>query len=230
MGFEGATQRNITPPENKSTNSTPSSNTSSLPTFVQTGQYVNAMHIELFFCAVEGGEWAFSYNPTEETRSRTLKFAFGHPFLLYEFLAVSALCLSTQRPAQQSLYRDESTRLQSHALRMFNETVRDVNTQNIIPSFLFSGLLGLATLFETFHDPTLEANDWAFFEKVLQSIRLLQGVRTFIDGWWEFLLKSEIKHVLDDGVSPDLDWSDPCSPSVRKLPIWNIETARIRRQ
>jgi hypothetical protein len=41
-------------------------------------------------------------------------------------------------------------------MRLFNETIRDLNAQTIISAFLFSGLLGIATFFETFHD---EAGD-----------------------------------------------------------------------
>jgi hypothetical protein len=137
-----------------------------------------------------------------------LKHAFTYPFLLNELLAVSALHLSTCQPAQQSLYREEATRLQSQALRMFNETTQDLNPQNIIPVFLFSVIQGTATFFETFHDPTYEASDWTFFEKIIQSIKLLQGVRAIIDGWWDVLITSEIKKILKEAVAPDLEWSD----------------------
>jgi hypothetical protein len=80
-----------------------------------------------------------------------LKHAITYPFLLNELLAASALNLSTRRPAQQPLNREEAIRLQSQALRLFNETIRDPNFQNIIAPFLFSALQGIATFFETFH-------------------------------------------------------------------------------
>jgi Fungal specific transcription factor domain len=138
-----------------------------------------------------------------------MKHAFTSPFLLNEILAVSALYLSTRRPAQQSLYRDEATRLQSQALRVFNETIHDLNNQNIIPVFLFSGILSIATFFETFHDPTYEASDWTFFEKIVQSIRLIQGVRSIIRGWWHFLITSDIKDILlKEAAIPNLQWTD----------------------
>ena len=175
---------------------------------MQVVPYVNATHVELFYYAIEESEWAFGYDMKKETRPYLLKHAFTYPFLLNELLAVSALHLSTCRPAQQSFYREEAARLQSEALRLFNETVCDLNAQNIVPAFLFSGLLGIATFFETFHDPAYKESDWAFFEKIVQSVRLLRGVRTIVEGWWDFLLTSEIKHILDEAVRPNLDWSN----------------------
>jgi hypothetical protein len=174
---------------------------------VQVEPYVNATHLELFYYIIEGHEWAFSHGD-EGTRTHVLNHAFAYPFLLNELLAVSALHLSTRRPAQQSLYREEATRLQSQALRMFNETTRDLNQQNIIPVFLFSILQGIATFFETFHDPTYDASDWTFFEKIIQSVKLLQGVRNIVDGWWDFLVTSDIKDILKEAVAPDLEWND----------------------
>ena len=207
-----APQRNepktITPPETTSRSNTPASSSSTRPAPVQVEPYVNATHVELFYCAIDGSEWAFGYDVKGETRPRVLKHAFAYPFLLNELLAVSALHLSTCRPARQSSYREESTRLQSQAMRLFNESIQDLNAQNIIAAFLFSGLLGIATFFETFHDPRYKANDLAFFEKIVQSVTLLRGVRAIVDGWWEFLLESEIKDILDEGMSPNLERSD----------------------
>jgi len=175
--------------------------------------------MELFYCIIEGGEWAFGDDIQKRTRPYVLKYAFTHPFLLNEALAVSALHLSTCRPAQQTLYREEATRLQSQAMRLFNETIRDLNHQNIIPAFLFSGMLGIATFFEAFHDPNYEAGDRMFFEKIVQSVRLLQGVRSIVIGWWDVLLISEIKDILEPP-KPDLEWGDDV--------ICQFETFRLR--
>jgi hypothetical protein len=137
-----------------------------------------------------------------------LKYAFAHPFLLHQLLAVSALHFSTLRPAQESFYRDEATRLQSQALGLFNGSIQDLNSQTIIPAFLFSSLLGLATFFVTFHEPPSEAVDWVYFETVVQSIRLLQGVRAILHGWWPFLIASDIKDVIEEASHRNLEWND----------------------
>ena len=200
--------KTVTPSDTTSRSSTPTSSSSIHPALAQIEPYVNATHVELFYCIIESGEWAFGYDDETGTRPQVLKHAFTYPFLLNEVLAISALHLSTRRPVQQSFYREEATRLQSHAMRLFNETIRDLNPQNIIPVFLFSGLLGIATFFETFHDPGYDTSDWTFFEKIVQSVRLLQGVRTIVDGWWPFLLTSDIKDILEKSASPNLEWSD----------------------
>jgi hypothetical protein len=181
------------------------------PALVQAEPYVNATHMELFYFIIDGADWTTGGDHLKGSRPHIAKYAFTHPFLLNELLAVSALHLSTRRPAQQSFYRDEATRLQSQGLRLFNETTRDLNNENIIPAFLFSALQGIVTFFETFHDPTYEASDYTtFFDNVVQSVRLLQGVRAIVAPWWQFLLASEIKDILDvdEDRTVNLDWAD----------------------
>jgi hypothetical protein len=196
-----------TPSDTASRSSTSNWSSRIHPTFGQVEPYVNTTHLELFYYIIEGNEWAFNRGD-QVTRAHVLKHAFIYPFLLNELLAVSALHLSTRRQAQQPLYREEATRLQSQALQMFNETTQDLNPQNIIPVFLFSVIQGIATFFETFHDPTYEASDWTFFEKIIQSVKLLQGVRTIIDGWWDFLITSDIKDILKEAVALNVERSD----------------------
>ncbi|KAG0649172.1 hypothetical protein D0Z07_4400 [Hyphodiscus hymeniophilus] len=106
------------------------------------------------------------------------------------------------------MYREEATRLQSDALRLFNETMKDLNLQNIIPVFLFSALQGIATFYETFHDPPYEPSDGVLFEKIVQSIRLFQGIRSIVGSWWQFLCRSDIKDILDPDPTPNIEWSD----------------------
>jgi Fungal specific transcription factor domain len=199
---QGKESSTVTSSDTPSRNSTLTSSSRTHPALVQAEPYVNATHLELLYCIIEDGEWAFGYDEQTGNRSHVLKYTFIYPFLLNEVLAVSALHLSTRRPAQKFLYREEATRLQSQAMRLFNETIRDLNHENIIPVFLFSGLLGIATFFETIHDPTYEASDWTFFEKIVQSIRLLYGVRTIVHDWWPFLLTTDIKHILEELVTP----------------------------
>jgi hypothetical protein len=167
--------------------------------------------MELFYFIIDGADWTTGGDHLKGSRPHIVKYAFTYPFLLNELLAVSALHLSTRRPAQQSFYRDEATRLQSQGLRLFNEMTRDLNNENIIPAFLFSALQGIVTFFETFHDPTHEASDYTtFFDNVVQSVRLLQGVRAIVAPWWQFLLASEIKDILDvdEDRTLNLDWAD----------------------
>ncbi|KAE9379718.1 hypothetical protein N431DRAFT_365026 [Stipitochalara longipes BDJ] len=187
-------------PESGPKSPPPSSSSSCIdPTLVPAEPYVNATHLELFYFIVDGADWRSGGDHLRASRPHVVKYAFTYPFLLNQLLAVSALHLSIRRPAQRSFYREEAARLQSHGLRYFNETLKDLNHQNIIPAFLFSAVQGMATFFETFHDPSVEARDWTtFFERIVQSFRLLQGVRAIVYPWWQFLLTSEIRDILDD--------------------------------
>ena len=205
---QGNDPRTVTPSDAALRSSTPTSSSSLHPESNPDEPYVNATHVELFYFILESDFWALRNEDLKATRPHVLKYFFMYPFLLDELLAVSALHLSTCRPAQRSLYRDEATRLQSHAQRLFNETIRDLNSQNIIPAFLFSALQGIATFFEIFHDPTYETSDWTFFEKVLQSVRLLQGIRAIVYGWWHFLITSDLKDILKEAVTLNLEWND----------------------
>lgn len=204
----------VTTPEVPLRTSTPCSSSSANHPASFSGQpYVNATHIELFYFIISSGEWAFGDDHLKGSRPHIVKYAIEYPFFLHEILAISAVHLSIRRPAQATFYRDEATRLQAHALRLFNETLRDLNLQNIAPAFLFSALQGLITFFETFHDPTYEANNRnTFFENIVQSIRLLQGVREIVIPWWHYLRTSDIKDILAeepvDGYNPYEAWSD----------------------
>ncbi|PMD34459.1 hypothetical protein L207DRAFT_638940, partial [Hyaloscypha variabilis F] len=179
---------------------TPSPSSSCIdPALVPPHPYVNATHMELFYFIIDGADWASGGDHLRAARPHIVKYAFDYPFLLNQLLAISALHLSTRRPGQSSFYRKEATRLQTQGLRSFNETLQVLNHENIIPAFLFSAFQGIATFFETFHDPAFEARDWTtFLENIVQSFRLLQGVRGIVYPWWQFLLTSEIKDILDD--------------------------------
>jgi hypothetical protein len=160
---------------------------------------------------MEGGEWTFIDDNSKRARPDVLKHVFAYPFLLHEVLAVSALRLSSSRPALASFYRSEATRLQSHALELFNETLQGLGEQNVVAAFLFSALLGMATFFETFHDvgsTSDDTSDWAFFEKIVQSLRLLQGVLAFVHPWKPVLMTSEIGHYLSEDPPVDPEWRD----------------------
>jgi hypothetical protein len=182
--------------------------------------------MELFYSILETGEWACIDHDLRRTKRYILKYVFTFPFLLHEVLAVSALHLSTCRPAQKSMYREEATQLQSHARRLFNETVRDLNPQNIVPAFLFTAVLGIATFFETFHENEVKDNEMGvLFERIVQSIRLLQGVRAIVqsDGWWAFLNSSDIKDILVEDSAGDVDWIDEVVERFKQFHVHVLE-------
>jgi hypothetical protein len=214
----------VAPSEATLRGATPTSSSSIHPELVQAEPYVNAIHVELFYCVITDSEWAFGDDDRKGARRYMLKHAFTYPFLLNEILAISALHLSTRRAAQQSFYREEATRLESQALRLFNETIRDLNQENIIAVFLFSGLQGIATFFETFHPPTYEASEWTFFEKIIHSVRLLQGIRSIVVDWWPFLRTSEIKEVAEEPPTPDPEWSDEVTNQIEAFRVHILQS------
>lgn len=116
---------------------------------------------------------------------------------MYELLASSALHVSIVRPDQFQFYHDESRMLQEQSLKMFNESVQEVNEENLIPAFLYSGILGLHFFVNTFSLPGSDFN--GFIDKLIQAIKLMRGVRVCFTGWWEVLMKSEISDLMQFG-------------------------------
>ncbi|KAF4624788.1 hypothetical protein G7Y89_g13379 [Cudoniella acicularis] len=116
---------------------------------------------------------------------------------MYEVLAISALHLSTCRAGKSNLYREESTNLQVEALKLFNQSVQEINSENLVPAFLFSGILGVYSFADTFATPSGDIN--IFLDRLTQSIQLLQGVRKLFSASWDELSKSEIKYMMQFG-------------------------------
>ncbi|KAI9641167.1 hypothetical protein NHQ30_010597 [Ciborinia camelliae] len=157
--------------------------------------YVNFTHLELFQHIHD--DRSFMWGDQSQGHPELLKFAFVAPFLMYELLACSALHLSIMRPNQFQFYHDESRMLQEQSIKMFNESVREVNDENLIPAFLYSGILGLHFFVETFSMPGSDLNH--FIDKLVQAITLMRGVRVCFTGWWEFLKQSEIRDLMQFG-------------------------------
>jgi len=123
-------------------------------------------------------------------------------------LAFSAKHLSLICPERSQLLEKEASKLQSESLKIFNDSMKEITSENIIPTFLFSGLLGLYFFADTFSKPSENLEE--FLDRLIQSIRLMRGVRAILGGWWDFLLKSEIKDMLLQG---HLGTSEASSPS-----------------
>jgi hypothetical protein len=156
----------------------------------------------------------FSRENTEETISKVVKYALSSPFLMYQTLSVSSLHLRTSHPSRAQSLKDESARLQTEALQMFNDSVKEITAENVIPAFFYSALLGFHYFCDTFSMPS-ESLD-SFLDRLVQSIRLLQGVRAVLDGWWEFLFNSEIKPWIYQG-EPAIDRNDEVVQHLEKL-------------
>ncbi|ESZ89894.1 hypothetical protein SBOR_9719 [Sclerotinia borealis F-4128] len=183
-----------TPPNTQSNSQTPHG----FSLHPETSSYVNFTHLELFqhFQDNQGFIWGDNLT-TQSSRTNVLKYAFVTPFLMYELLAYSALHISIIRPDQFQFYHDESRMLQQQSLKLFNDSVQEVNDENLIPSFLYSGILGHHTFVDTFSVADSDLNQ--FIDKLVQAIKLMRGVRVCFTGWWEVLEKSEIRGLMQHG-------------------------------
>ena len=114
-----------------------------------------------------------------------------------ELLALSALHLSTLRPAEQEFYRHHAAQLQTHALTIFNGLELEVNKETCVPLFLFSGLLNVHLLCDvlTNRDPDFDH----CLDQLVSSFRLHRGIRAITAKSWGMLRESSLKPLILDG-------------------------------
>jgi hypothetical protein len=130
--------------------------------------------------------------------AKVIKMGFSAPYLMHEFLACGALYLYKTRSDRNDFYHDEATKLQGESLRLFNETVKEIDTENIIPAFIYSGILGFHLFIDTFSMPTAHMDE--FLDRLVHSITIMRGIRTIFGAkWWPYLKTSEISDLLQHG-------------------------------
>lgn len=117
------------------------------------------------------------------------------PYVMYEILALSALHLSHEHPAQAAYHREEATTLQIQALSLFNDSGSEVTAETCVPMLIFSSFLGLHTLAEAV---TASRNDGsAFLDQFVTYLNLHRGVRVVTGQAWKLLTQSSISPLLD---------------------------------
>lgn len=128
---------------------------------------------------------------TDIFRRLTIHRAFERPFLLQAILALSALHLSLQPHSHSSRYRDSAAMLQSQALHDFHLIFPHmVNEENVLDIVLFQHIIGLHVFCDVFASVDDDFN--MFLDRLVGCIRLLRGIRSTTEPWWEFLSHTEI--------------------------------------
>jgi len=164
------------------------------PAPLDSAHHVNLLHLELFQ-NISSDSMSFTDSSKKQLWLDTvLRYGFSYSYLMYQTLALSAFNLSTRHPSKASLYLSEATALQAHALSLFNASNPTINQDNLIPGFMFSGGLGLYFFCETFLTPSADID--TLIDRLVQSIRLLRGVRAVLGGSWELIMDSDIKCLL----------------------------------
>jgi hypothetical protein len=167
---------------------------------VPQSSYVNFTYLELFQVIYDGSIFLGDVQGPQTAPAQVAKLAFSAPYLMYELLACAALYYSKLHPDRSQFYHDEVAKLQGESLRLFNETVREIDSQNIVPAFLYSGTLGLHLFVDAFSVTTSSLDE--FLDHLLHSISIIYGIRTIFGiGGWAYLKTSEISDLLqiDDG-------------------------------
>lgn len=160
------------------------------------------VHLDLLHHAQRGlfaDDW-FGHDP--QTRSDICEIITGYalqsPYLMHEFLALSALHLSTLRPNQRLFLRHQATELQTCALSLFDAASDDKSIASIAARFLFASFLGHQVLHETL---AFRPDDFSLFlEKFVSYLRLTRGVQLQVQGGnWQSLLETGLRPILEQG-------------------------------
>lgn len=134
------------------------------------------------------------------------KSAISEPYLMDELLALSALHLSTltSDAAEKQRCHHQAAELQTRALTRFNTARPAVGEENCTAMFMFSGFLGLHTLFDT---TSLHGDFTQFLDKFIQFLSLHHGIRTITRKSWHVISQTEVRYIV--GPISDVDAMDP---------------------
>ncbi|KAM0326926.1 hypothetical protein ACHAQA_006046 [Verticillium albo-atrum] len=118
------------------------------------------------------------------------------PYLLDQLLAISALHQSTRVDDAEValLYHQEATEMQTRALGVFNEMQENIPESHSVSALLFATLLGVQVLQGVLSGP--ERPFVSLVTDFVGYVRLHNGVRAVIDGWWPRILESNLEPLL----------------------------------
>lgn len=160
---------------------------------------INLHHLELLhhFSTATYKFPGVDHATAEMSRQIAVKSGLSAPYLMYEILAIAARHLSVLRPTQQEFYVHQATRLQTHAISLFNSTKPDITADNCVSMFLFSSLLGVHVLCDTLAFCDNDFSD--FLKRFISYFQLHRGVRAVTSRSWHLLCKTELSPILQMG-------------------------------
>ncbi|KAI9035036.1 Zn(II)2Cys6 transcription factor domain-containing protein [Aspergillus affinis] len=165
------------------------------------GPSVNMLHIELLHQLATETLKSLHENVSDMdiSLSEMMKHSLTAPYLINELLALAALHLSTICAQRRDFYRHHAIQLQTHALRIFHEMNSEVNSETVVPLFLFTSFLGLHMLCDTLINRG--GNFDEFLDNFVHYLRVHRGSRTVIGAHWDLLAETPLWPILQDQTS-----------------------------
>ncbi|KAH8431800.1 uncharacterized protein LDX57_009451 [Aspergillus melleus] len=155
------------------------------------------LHVELLHHFTTETSQLMSTGEAQLTAVDILKYGLSAPYLMNQFLALSALHLSLLCPTQQKHYLHMASQLQAHALSIYNATRPEINQETCVTTLLFSSMIGIHTLCDSLNYP--EGSLTSFLDKFTDCLRLHKGVRTVAKSSWTTLRGSDLEPFLAAG-------------------------------
>jgi hypothetical protein len=158
-----------------------------------------------------------------------LEWSSQAPYALDQLLAISADHLGVLHPESASSYRRTATELQTRALSYFNKDAQDVANYDAhyLPRFLFSSLLSLHMLYDTFTQ--YRSSLHAFIERFCNSVHLHRGVKSTTSNRYNDLLETPLaKFFLGVKNAAELgDKGDECAPLIELIKSSDLSPASV---
>jgi hypothetical protein len=157
---------------------------------------VNILHLELFRHFIHEHSTLFGYhNSINGALSLDVTdMLFVAPYLMSQSLAFAALHLSATVPTKHNL-RKHATRLQDHALAIFNSMDLNLDVGNCASIFFFKSIHALHMLSEKLSDRSKSFD--SFLDDATDVMRLYQDVHAITRKTWDILLQSALSPLLE---------------------------------
>ncbi|KAM5381425.1 hypothetical protein ACJA88_004500 [Fusarium oxysporum] len=155
----------------------------------------DAVHMTLLHHAILNmGQYLGVSGDMSPVLDTALESAHTAPYCLDQLLAVSALYQSTTAQARKHLYIRYATELQTRALGQFLEARGNISESNFVPAFLFTSLVGVHVLHNTFRDH--QDNLGEFVSAFVDYARVHRGIRAVTADYWDQILASNLASLL----------------------------------
>ncbi|KAF5665377.1 sterol uptake control 2 [Fusarium heterosporum] len=140
----------------------------------------------------------FSTDNVDLITEVALEWSSQAPYALDQLLAIAADHFAMIHPESSASYRRIATELQTRAIAYFNRDPPEVagHEARSLPRFLFSSLLSLHTLYDTFSQ--YRASFHVFIERFCDSVLLHTGVQSFTSPAYQSLLQSPLASFFHD--------------------------------
>ncbi|KAF2716829.1 hypothetical protein K431DRAFT_323546 [Polychaeton citri CBS 116435] len=185
--------------------SSPASTTAQSSTGIDTSDWLQDLEL-MHHYALEDQVFGTERRPRvqEIWRKVVPELAAKHPFLMHSILALSAIHIAKQRPAESVKYQDICAKHQSVALERVHELIPNMNADNANAIFAFSASVSAISLARaTLIAEQRMAPYHISMDEVAETILLTQGVRSIVRRAYQWVRHGPLDELLNGFATPE---------------------------